>query len=188
MSPARKSFVTIDLAQPCRAWAAALPRAASRCRRAAEAALAVAGPDVGDADRAGAELSIVLGDDALLRRLNRAWRGKDAATNVLSFPAQRFAAGALQPAAASAAGAPLLLGDVVLGFETVRREADEQGKAIGDHLAHLVVHGVLHLLGFDHEAAPDAERMEEMERRALSGLGVADPYAMSDAMAEAPHG
>jgi probable rRNA maturation factor len=72
----------------------------------------------------------------------------------------------------------VLLGDVVLAFETVQREAAEQGKTLGDHLSHLVVHGVLHLLGFDHRKRREAEAMETLERRVLAGLGIADPYAL----------
>jgi probable rRNA maturation factor len=178
----------IDVAEQCADWAAAVPRARALSRRAALAALAAVPPSLsGDAEP---ELSLVLGDDALMRRLNREWRRKDAPTNVLAFPAQDFVAGA--PATAregKVAGAPLLLGDVVLGFETVQREATAQGKALADHLAHLVVHGVLHLLGFDHETLTDAARMEGLERRVLAGMGIADPYEPSlDDRRDAPAG
>jgi len=144
---------------PCAAWTAALPDSRARARQAARAAARGAGLRPGSA---GAELSLVLADDASVRRLNRKWRKRDRATNVLSFPG----------------GDPVMLGDVILAFETVRREAAEQGKAIGDHLSHLVVHGVLHLLGHDHQNACDAEKMEGLERRVLAGLGIADPYAI----------
>ena len=109
-----------------------------------------------------------LSDDAEQRGLNRTYRGKDCSTNVLAFPQTA-------PAAADP-GTPLLLGDVVLAFETVRREAAAQGKPFADHLCHLVVHGVLHLLGFDHEAAAEAAAMEAREVTILAGLGVRDPY------------
>jgi probable rRNA maturation factor len=112
-------------------------------------------------------LSLVLADDATLRALNRRWRAQDKPTNVLSFAAQ----GEETPP-----DAPLLLGDVVLAFETVAREAAAQGKPLGDHLRHLVVHGVLHLLGHDHERREEAALMEALETRILAGLGVADPY------------
>ena len=163
--------VEIDLAERSPLWRQALPEADRVCDRAARAALAG-----GRAPQGPAELAIVLADDTLLRSLNRAWRGRDAATNVLSFPAS----GEAPPAP----GAPLLLGDVVLGFETVAAEAAAQGKPLADHLAHLVVHGVLHLLGYDHEADAEAERMEALETRLLAGLGIADPYRA----AEASHG
>ena len=104
----------------------------------------------------------MLTDDAEVRQLNARWRGKDKPTNVLSFPA----------------GDPVLIGDVVLAFQTVKREAAEQGKHFGDHLSHLVVHGALHLIGYDHVKARDAEAMEALERRVLAGLGIADPYAL----------
>jgi probable rRNA maturation factor len=114
-----------------------------------------------------AEVSVVLADDARLRELNRTWRGKDAPTNVLSFPAWRD----------SPEEAPLL-GDVVVAYETTAREAEVDGKPFQHHLAHLVVHGTLHLLGFDHETGEaDAERMEATERAALAGIGIPDPYA-----------
>lgn len=114
-------------------------------------------------------LGIVLTDDAEQRALNCAWRGKDAPTNVLSFATA-------DPDMKPPQGAPLLLGDVVLAFETVAREAAEQRKKLSDHLAHLVVHGVLHLLGFDHGNDAEAAMMETRETEILAGLGVPAPY------------
>ena len=105
---------------------------------------------------------------------HRTWRGKDSSTNVLAFPAA-------DPSVPVPPGAPLLLGDVVLAFETVRREAVEQQKPLADHLRHLVVHGVLHLLGFDHEITREAERMEALEVAVLATLGIPDPYRMTEA-------
>ena len=168
VNPDPRRAITIDLAQRSPLWRARLPDAARRSSAAARAALAAAGTSV----EGPAELSIVLADDALLRALNKEWRGVDKPTNVLAFPA---------PAPEAAPGAPLLLGDVVLAFETVAREAIEQDKALADHLAHLVVHGVLHLLGFDHQAAADARRMEALEIAVLARLGVADPYRVREA-------
>jgi probable rRNA maturation factor len=110
---------------------------------------------------AGHEISLVFSDDAAMRRLNARWRGRDHATNVLSFPQS---------------GGPLL-GDVVLGYETVAGEASVAGRPLEHHIAHLVVHGTLHLLGYNHEDDAGAERMEELERAALSMIGVPDPYA-----------
>ena len=117
--------------------------------------------------RSKAELSLVLADDGMMRSLNRLWRGRDRATNVLSFPAT---------AAPAIAGAPLLLGDIVLAYGTVAREARSQGKPLADHLSHLIAHGVLHLIGLDHEDDAEARRMEGMERHILARLGIADPY------------
>jgi probable rRNA maturation factor len=173
--------VTIDIAEQSGDWRS-LGDAAPICHAAALAALDAAAATLGDL-----ELSIVLGDDALLRQLNHRWRGKDSPTNVLSFPAHDFAA-ALPTLRA---GATLLLGDVVLAYGVIAREAAEQGKTLADHLAHLVVHGVLHLVGFDHEATEEAERMEGLERAVLSGIGIADPYREpggGDDPAEAVHG
>jgi probable rRNA maturation factor len=110
------------------------------------------------------QVTLVLTDDAEMRTLNRTWRGKDAPTNVLSFPAGET-------------GEPGALGDVVLASETTAREAREQNVELQDHVYHLVVHGVLHLLGFDHAEEAEAERMEDLERKALASLGIADPYA-----------
>jgi probable rRNA maturation factor len=113
---------------------------------------------------ARAELAIVLTDDSAIRALNHAWRGIDKATNVLSFPTKR--AGAGRP----------LLGDIVLAYETIAREARQQRKPFAHHVAHLAVHGFLHLLGYDHERAVDAEEMEQAERDILQRLAIPDPY------------
>ena len=113
-------------------------------------------------------LGVILTDDAEQRRLNRTYRGLDASTNVLSF--------ALSDRADEMPGAPLLLGDVVLAVETIAREAAEQQKPIADHLRHLTVHGVLHLLGFDHQSDAEAAVMEAREVEILKILGVPDPY------------
>ncbi|HKW53931.1 MAG TPA: rRNA maturation RNase YbeY [Stellaceae bacterium] len=165
--PDRGDTLTIDIAEPCLLWHERLPDAARLCGETARAALGGAGGMAGTA-----ELSIVLGDDALVQALNRQWRGLDKPTNVLSFP---VALVALPP------GAPRLLGDIVLAFETLAAEATAQGKPLAHHLRHLVVHGVLHLVGFDHEAAGEAARMEALEVAVLAGLGVPDPYRVTEA-------
>lgn len=116
------------------------------------------------------EISLVFTDDAEQRALNRDYRKKDRPTNVLSFAN-------LDDEGPPAAGQPRLLGDVVLARETVAREAREQGKSTADHTVHLLVHGTLHLLGYDHEEAAAAAEMEALERAILAGLGIADPYA-----------
>lgn len=134
------------------AWTTALPDAEAVARRAAEAALAgIEG-----------EVVIMLADDAAVRDLNARFRDKDSATNVLSFPASESAFPHL--------------GDVALAFGVCESEAAAQSKTLGDHLAHLVVHGVLHLLGRDHMDDAEAEAMEAEERAILAALGVADPY------------
>ena len=112
------------------------------------------------------ELAIVLTDDSTIRKLNRAWRGKDEPTNVLSFPA----------APPSSRGAPRLLGDIVIAYETIAREALSERKSFRHHLAHLAVHGFLHLAGYDHEADDEAEAMEKLEIVILARLKVPNPY------------
>ncbi|MER2604938.1 MAG: rRNA maturation RNase YbeY [Siculibacillus sp.] len=113
-----------------------------------------------------AELSLLLTDDAHVRVLNRDWRGKDQPTNVLSFPSSDADDEEIAP----------LLGDVVVARETLAREAEAEGRAFEDHFAHLLVHGLLHLFGFDHEDDAEAEEMEALETEILTGLGIADPY------------
>lgn len=133
---------------------------------AAEAALAAAGvrllPD--------AEVSVLLTGDAEIRALNARWRKKDTPTNVLSFPAAEGARLATSP----------MVGDIALAYETCRREAEAEGKTFRDHAVHLVAHGALHLVGFDHETDAEAEIMEALEQRILAGLGIADPYGARD--------
>jgi probable rRNA maturation factor len=129
----------------------------------AQEVVAITLAEVGNRVHPDAEISIRLCDDAEICALNLAWRNKDKATNVLSFPAP---AGNRGP----------LLGDIVVAFEYVSEEAREAGRSLRDHLTHMLVHGLLHLLGFDHESEEGAEEMEEFERRILATLGIADPY------------
>ncbi len=111
------------------------------------------------------EVSLLLTHDADMQRLNEQFRNKDKPTDVLSFPAD-------------AMDAPLL-GDIAIGFETSAADAEKMGKALPDHLSHLVIHGCLHLLGYDHVNEQDAEEMEALERRALASIGIADPYSVA---------
>ncbi len=113
------------------------------------------------------ELSLLFTDDARIRVLNRDWRGKDKPTNVLSFPAFEVAPG--DPL-------PTMLGDIAFARETIDGEAALEGKPFEHHLTHLIVHGLLHLLGYDHEADTDAAQMEDLERRILARLAIPDPY------------
>jgi probable rRNA maturation factor len=115
----------------------------------------------------GAELSLLLTDDRRIRIVNRDWRGFDKATNVLSFPAAPPERIAQSP----------LIGDIIIAYETVAREAEAEGKSVADHLRHLAIHGLLHLLGEDHETEAQARRMEALEIAALARLGISDPYA-----------
>ena len=162
---------TISVAVGASAWRTHLADPEEICRRAAKAALArLPMPSW----LARAEVSVLLADDATVRRLNAAWRGQDRATNVLSFPTfDRIP----EAAPGHPTEGPVPLGDVVLALETVRAEAEAAGKPLADHASHLVVHGCLHLLGYDHQDSADAALMESLERAALGRLGLADPYA-----------
>ncbi|MFC0634055.1 rRNA maturation RNase YbeY [Brevundimonas balnearis] len=137
------------------AWTDALPDVEVRAEAAARAAVVAA--------RVEGELTILLTDDATQAELNQRFRAKSGSTNVLSFPA------APQPGAK-------VLGDLSLAYGVCAAEAEAQGKSLGDHLSHLVVHGVLHLAGRDHMSEAEAEAMEAEERTILQALGVADPY------------
>ncbi len=150
-------MIDIEIEDP--AWLAALPDAESLARAAAKAALMSEG-----ADSEG--VSLLLTDDGTVRELNARFRRKDATTNVLAFPAppnpERF------------------LGDVALAYGVCAREARQQHKRLSHHMQHLVAHGVLHLLGYDHMSDAEAEAMEGLERVVLAGLGIADPYAAGE--------
>jgi probable rRNA maturation factor len=151
--------VDVEIAVEADGWAGR-PGLEPRVAAAVRAAIAQSGVHV-DGD---SEVSVLLCDDAFIAELNGRWRGKATPTNVLSFPS------GLKGRA---------LGDIAVAFETTAREARAEGKTLEDHVTHLAVHGCLHLLGFDHETAPEAEAMEDLERRILASLGVADPYAES---------
>jgi len=153
--PARAA-VKIDVLVQSERWKDA-KKVKSIVRRAVAKA-AAAGPST-----RGTELAIVLTDDSAMRLLNRDWRGIDAATNVLSFPAK-------------SAGTERYLGDIVLAFETIAREARAEQKPFAHHVAHLAVHGFLHLVGHDHERDKDAAAMEHAETDILRQLAIPDPY------------
>jgi probable rRNA maturation factor len=146
--------------------------AESTIHRAIEAAAEIIDADVGET-----ELAIMLTDDAGIRILNSNWRGIDKPTNVLSFPA-------LQPAGPGGPDdAPRMLGDIAIAYETTRKEADDEQKPFDHHLSHLAVHGLLHLVGYDHEDDADAEVMEALEVNILAQLGIPNPYADRDSLA-----
>src|ERR1700683_660773 len=156
MRRAAKTACKIDVVVESSLWKE--PRVVkSLIRRAVnEAAAAVS--------TSGAELAIVLTNDSAIRLLNRDWRGKDAATNVLSFPAQ------------NGSGEPPLIGDIVLAYETIAREARDEGKPFAHHVAHLTVHGFLHLNGYDHQRRKDAEEMERLQRKILWRGGISGSH------------
>jgi probable rRNA maturation factor len=147
--------VDIDIRLESPLWAGALADCEALVTRAIEAAM--------QAERAGGAVALLLADDEALRELNARWRGKETATNVLSFPAPEGFG----------------LGDIALAFETVAAEAQAQGKSLAAHASHLIVHGFLHLLGYDHEDEGEAVEMEARERAILATLGVADPYTVA---------
>jgi probable rRNA maturation factor len=153
--------VSLDINVSSPLWRG-LPRARAIAR---ETIAAAAGESGGPGD--GADVSLCLGDDATLRALNSRWRGVDKPTNVLSFPS----------APPGPPGNPTTLGDIALAFETLAREADDLGVTLADHYRHLLAHGFLHLIGYDHETDAEAERMEALETRILARLGASDPYA-----------
>ena len=145
-------------------------------RKAARAAFAGAKKPVW-LSRCNVEIAVTLTSDRRIRVINRQWRGKDQPTNVLSFPQIDVT----QPVSFQGAGpavknAPLLLGDVVLAYETIAREAKAEHKTLKAHVNHMVVHGVLHLLGLDHVYEKQAKRMEKLECDILAALGYANPY------------
>jgi len=161
----------IAVSLECPAWAEAMPDVEARVQSLVQLALS-GSPD--DVPEGPLELSVVLSDNETVRALNRDWRGKDAPTNVLSFAALD------DEDAPQVEGAPLLLGDVILAWETVEVEATENGRPLADHFSHLVIHGVLHLLGFDHQDEDEAAEMEGLETRLLASLGISDPYQDED--------
>ena len=165
----RDAEIDIDIRIEAEGWRAPEIRAEQLTREAAGAVLKHALPGSG-----GIELSVLLTDDSGIAALNAAWRGRSGPTNVLSFP------GDSPDAADQVPDVPVLLGDIAIALETVTREADATGIELSDHLRHLVVHGVLHLLGYDHEDETDADRMERCEIEILAALGVPDPYAAAD--------
>lgn len=149
----------------------------ARAAEAAAAALALT-PWAGLADAAPlVEVAVRLTDDAEVHALNRDFRGKDKPTNVLSFP--QVQADLLDTLSNSDDG-EILLGDIVLARETCAREAEEKGISIPDHATHLIVHGTLHLVGYDHMDDASAQAMEALEVKALASLGIANPYADQD--------
>jgi probable rRNA maturation factor len=152
------------------AWHDAIDDPLPLLRRAASAALTQARRDRRSRSKVSSSVAVALIDDRAMQKLNRTYRGKDKPTNVLSFPAGEVS---------EEKGKSRPLGDIAIALGTVKREAKAQGKSVNDHLTHLMVHAVLHLLGYDHESDPGAEEMEALERKALATLGVADPYRMT---------
>ena len=152
--------IDVDVRVASPAWAMHWEGPETVARRAATAACRQC------FDGPTSEISILLCDDAAIRDLNRTYRNQDQATDTLSFPAD------------APVGERPPLGDIVVAFETAAGDAAAQGKSLTDHLAHLVVHGCLHLLGHDHGADRPAAKMEALESKILASLGIADPYGL----------
>ncbi len=163
--------VTVDLTMDDPDWLVDMPGADEEARKACIAALETTCP--------GSELvvSLVMSNDRNVATLNRRWRNIDGPTDVLSFPSERRSPGrAPRGVAGAPEGCAVELGDIVIARETLVRDALENVRPLHDHLAHIVVHGTLHLLGYGHETDDDAEVMETMEQTVLAGLGIPDPY------------
>lgn len=158
--------MAIDVIEEAPAWTAAVPDATAVCRRAAGAAFSTVAPDV------QRNVCIVLANDADVQVLNARYRGRDAATDVLSFAYQDDEL----PVDPDGHFGPQPLGDVILAYGVCSDDAAAAAKPLNDHLSHLVVHGILHLLGYDHVTEDDASIMEALETRILAGLGLPDPY------------
>jgi probable rRNA maturation factor len=165
MAAVNKAELVVELGVGAGDWP---PLTTLRCiTRAAASAAAASVPDFPSI----AEVSVLFTNDARMADLNAAWRGKAGPTNVLSFPA---------PALPSSPEATVSIGDIVLGCETVTKEAAQMHLTLADHISHLFVHGLLHLIGFDHDDDREAVAMEQLETAILAKLGIADPYAGSE--------
>lgn len=169
--PLDMTQLDIQIAVEADGWAdeTALEALASRVLGAAETYLAKAEDQ--PFPKRPTEVSLVFADDEMIREVNAEWRNKDKPTNVLSFPAFPLTPGKMPGP---------MLGDIIIARETVEREAVELEKSFEDHLTHLMVHGFLHLFGYDHIETDDAEEMEALETRILAELGLSDPYAGQD--------
>lgn len=171
----REGELAIDILIEADAWRM-LPEAEDIVRRAIASA-ATSGVEIRRPDptiprsqgRPGWGLCVLLCDDETIGRLNGQWRGQDKPTNVLSFP--------MPVLHGAGPDEQISLGDIAIAYETLAREAEENGTTVSSHLSHLVVHGFLHLVGYDHHMDDEAERMERLERDILARMGVADPYA-----------
>jgi len=163
-----QSGPAVDILIESEAWRM-LPEAEDIVRRA----IAFAATSKAAICRRKSELAVLLCDDETIESLNTRWRGQEKPTNVLSFPAP--------PPRGDMPCEKVPLGDIAIAYETLAREASEQGKPVCDHLSHLVVHGFLHLLGYDHHRGSEADRMERLERDILARIGIADPYAAGNA-------
>ncbi|MBR1778358.1 MAG: rRNA maturation RNase YbeY [Alphaproteobacteria bacterium] len=160
--------VKIDLRIENGQWKDALPDIGKLVKQAASAAWKQGNAGALKIDVKQAEASVLLTDDQAVHRLNKKYRGVDKPTNVLSFAALDDENEPIVD--------PMLLGDIVVAFETTKREAEEQGRSFADHLFHLIVHGMLHLIGYDHIEEAEAAEMETLEIKILADKGIGNPY------------
>lgn len=163
----------IDINMPCPRWNELDFDPRATARKMIPAAFALAKVPEAALGATALEVSVLLTDDRTVRDMNRTYRNKDKPTNVLSFAA-------LEGENPGLAGSTLPLGDIVFGYETIEEESKEMGKSFADHFSHLLVHGTLHLLGYDHESDGDASIMESLEIQVLSRYGIDNPYAQGD--------
>lgn len=166
-------FCLVQIMAPNEEWFRVLPNANQLATDVIQRAVRESGKV-----NANSEVSVVFSDDRELQLLNKEYRGIDKPTNVLSFPGPEIEPE--DPNSYTVRDRPHVLGDIVLSLETTEREAKEQGKELKHHVAHLLVHGALHLLRYDHENEGDAQVMEDLERAVLAGLGIGDPYVVDE--------
>ena len=175
MSDRTRLRLALEIEDPC--WTAILPNVAELLEKAIALALA----EVDDRSRT-IEVGVRLVDDGTIQGLNRDWRGRDKPTNVLSFPLGDPAPVG-DPALIGDPNWPWLIGDIVMSFDTMKAEAERDGKPLEHHVVHLAIHAALHLIGHDHEDEAEAEAMEAAEIKLLAGLGIPNPYADTGAYA-----
>ncbi len=174
------TYLSVEIGMTADSWKKAFPKLKKKAEQAA--ALAFLKSKKPKAfDQRAFEITLILSTDATIKKLNRDYRAKDKATNVLSFPQFDVRNLKKKDMAVFPANAVLPLGDVVMALQTVKREAKEQGKTVEAHTIHLIVHGVLHLLGYDHMNSKDAKNMEKLESDILEILGYPHPYHETDA-------
>lgn len=160
--------IVVDVSVHYPPWRRELPQAETIAQNICEAALR-ATAIVGQAEYL--EVSVVLADDSFVQELNAQYRNKDKPTNVLSFPSEE-----LKPDEYGSVDPSVVLGDVILALQTLQTEAEQQNKSLQDHLCHMIVHGTLHLLGYDHQDEAQAEQMESLEVDILKNVGITNPY------------
>ncbi len=165
----RESIAEIEIIIDAPSWRDALPECESITCQTVQTVL-----EHLEVSTMAIEVSLVLANDALIQEKNKRYRGKDQPTNVLAFPAMQNPLNWLSQMKST--GTPFVIGDIFLAIETIQQEASAQAKPLQDHFSHLIVHGVLHLFGYDHQVDGDAEKMEALEIKILGEMGIKNPY------------